>query len=51
MLTDMGHYVFVFYLTKLEFVEMHEHIMKLCSASLELLYIKDVFKIAFCEHA
>lgn len=48
--------LFLFDVTKLEFVEMHKHIMKLCSACLELLYtdiegIKDVFEIAFCKYS
>jgi hypothetical protein len=41
--------------TKLEFVEMHKHTMKLCSASLELYTniegMKDVSEIAFCKPA
>jgi hypothetical protein len=46
----------LFDVTKLEFVEMHKHIMKLYSTSLELLYkdiegIKGVFEIAFCKPA
>lgn len=48
--------LFLLRVTKLEFVEMHKHTMKLCSASLELLYtniegIKDVFEIVFCKPA
>lgn len=46
--------LFLFDVTKLEFVEMHKHIMKLCSASLELLYtdiegIKMLLKLFFAN--